>query len=149
MYIQFLQEYVNLGHMRLLKNDDGSGYYLPHHAILKQDSLTTKLGGMFDGSASTSTGLSLNNTLMKGPIIQDDLLSIIMRFRTYNYVLTADIEKMYRQVNVQEQDTKFQKILWRSNSDDPVDTYTLQTVTYGATSAPFLAIRFKAVSDRV
>lgn len=78
---------------------------------------------------------------MKGPTVQDNLLAIIMRFRTHNYVLTADIEKMYRQVRIQDQHTKFQKILWREHTNHPVQTYSLQTVTYGTTSAPFLAIR--------
>lgn len=78
MCSKFMQEYLNLKHMRLLKYDDGKCYFLPHHAVLNQNSLTTKLRVVFDGSASTSTALSLSDTLMKGPTILDDLLSIIM-----------------------------------------------------------------------
>ncbi|GFU20810.1 hypothetical protein TNCV_5059441, partial [Trichonephila clavipes] len=34
---------------------------------------------------------------------------------------------------------KFRRILWRENMDEPIKTFELSTVTYGTTSAPFLA----------
>lgn len=48
---------------------------------------------------------------------------------------------MYRQVYVNEKQRSLQKILWRSNLTHPLRTYSLNTVTYGTASAPFLAIR--------
>ncbi|GFW05669.1 integrase catalytic domain-containing protein [Trichonephila clavipes] len=33
------------------------------------------------------------------------------------------------------------RIMWKSDKNDPVSTYRLNTVTYGTTSAPFLATR--------
>ncbi|XP_055623713.1 uncharacterized protein LOC129767117 [Toxorhynchites rutilus septentrionalis] len=73
-------------------------YYLPHHAVLKNASTTTKLRVVFDGSACTDSGYSLNDALMKGPIIQDELLTLLLRFRKHQVALVGDIEKMYRQV---------------------------------------------------
>ncbi|XP_050302413.1 uncharacterized protein LOC126740435 [Anthonomus grandis grandis] len=78
---------------------------------------------------------------MVGPTIQNDLLSILLRFRTHNYVVAADIAKMYRQVLVKPEQRSLQRILWRNNPSDPIETYELQTVTYGTSSAAFLAIR--------
>ncbi|XP_043256445.1 uncharacterized protein LOC122399668 [Colletes gigas] len=75
------------------------------------------------------------------PTIRDDLYSILLRFRCHSYVLTADIEKMYRQIVVHPQDRKYQRILWRDNPQAPIDTYELNTVTYGTSAAPFLAIQ--------
>ncbi|KAK9711204.1 hypothetical protein QE152_g25594 [Popillia japonica] len=34
-----------------------------------------------------------------------------------------------------------QRILWRKHKDEAVKSYTLNTVTYGTASAPFLAVR--------
>ncbi|XP_043263948.1 uncharacterized protein LOC122404113 [Colletes gigas] len=142
-YSAFLKEYIELKHMTDITNTDDLhiGYYLPHHAVIKESSATTKIRVVFDGSAKTSSTLSLNDTLMQGPTIQDDLISIIMRFRTHQFVLTADIEKMFRQIQVHPDDAKFQKIFWRENKHEPIKTYALNTVTYGTTSAPFLAVR--------
>ncbi|XP_076377783.1 uncharacterized protein LOC143259436 [Megalopta genalis] len=48
---------------------------------------------------------------------------------------------MYRQVLVEVKDRRFQRILWRRNTTDPIQTYELNTVTYGTASATFLATR--------
>ena len=117
------------------------GFYLPHHAVIKNTSLTTKLLVVFDGSAKTATGLSLNEVLMVGPTIREGLFSLLVRFRSYFYVLTADIEKMYLQTMIHPVDRKFQKILWREDLFLPVKTFELNTVTFRSSAAPFLAIR--------
>ena len=96
---------------------------------------------VFDASCKTSSGFSLNNTLLVGPVVQQDLLSIVIRFRFHAVALVADIEKMYRQIEVHPDDQPLQRILWRASPSDPLDTYELCTVTYGTASAPFLATR--------
>jgi hypothetical protein len=55
--------------------------------------------------------------------------------------MTADIAKMYRQVWANAEDRSLQRILWRKTPDQPITTYELNTITYGTTSAPFLATR--------
>ncbi|XP_031358231.1 uncharacterized protein LOC116181921 [Photinus pyralis] len=141
-YRQFMQEYKDLNHMSELADDqDEDGYFLPHHCVTRQASTTTKLRVVFDGSAKTSNGVALNETLAVGPTIQSELFSIILRFRTYSVVLTADIEKMYRQILVAEADRKFQKIYWRDDHNAPIKAFKLNTVTYGTSSAPYLATK--------
>ncbi|XP_058828191.1 uncharacterized protein LOC131688061 [Topomyia yanbarensis] len=143
-YSKFLHEYIALGHMRLAPSHDkfvSNQCFLPHHPVVKEASTTTKLRVVFDGSAKTSSGHSLNDALLVGPVVQDDLLSIILRFRTSPVALVADIEKMYRQVKLNTVDTPFQRILWRFCRQEPIQTYELLTVTYGLASSSFLATR--------
>ncbi|XP_072400607.1 uncharacterized protein [Diabrotica undecimpunctata] len=141
-YHQFIKEYIDLGHMSLAEDqDDKNGFFLPHHCVLKAESTTTQLRVVFDGSAKSSTGVSLNDLMMVGPNVQDNLFYILLRFRKHNYVLSADVAKMYRQVLVQESQRNLQKILWRFNANDSILVYTLNTVTYGLASTSFLAIR--------
>ena len=85
-YSEFMREYEELGHMKQISEDASSVeelYYLPHHAVFKASSSTTRTRVVFDGSCRTSNGLSLNYTLLVGPKIQQDLYSIVLRFRTY------------------------------------------------------------------
>lgn len=110
-YTRVLDKYLNLKHMTLIEHPDDYGYYMPHHAVIKESSNTTKARVVFDASAKTSNGLSLNDVLMVGPNIQDKLFAHLLRFRTYKYVIIADIEKMYRQVRVHKDDRRFQRIL--------------------------------------
>ncbi|XP_043487517.1 uncharacterized protein LOC122514647 [Polistes fuscatus] len=109
--------------------------------LLKHTSITTKLRVVFDASAKTSNGKSLNNVLMVGPTIQEDLFALLVRFRSHAIAITADIAKMYRQIIIDPRDRKYQTILWRRQESDPVKTYRLNTVTYGTASASFLATR--------
>ncbi|XP_066595379.1 uncharacterized protein [Prorops nasuta] len=137
-YEQVIIEYLRLGHATIIE-DQESGYYMPHHAVLKDSSNTTKLRVVFDASMKTNTSLSLNDILSIGPTIQEKLFEHLIRFRTYKYVVTGDIEKMYRQVLVADEDRKFQKFLWRI--DGRIKTIQLNTLTFGIASSPFLAIR--------
>ncbi|XP_062700371.1 uncharacterized protein LOC134284887 [Aedes albopictus] len=116
-------------------------YYLPHHGVEKADSTTTKLRVVFDASCRTDSGVSLNQALMVGAVVQDDLFAIHLRFRMHRIALIADIEKMYRQIRIHPSDYPLQRILWRSSSSEPLRTFELVTVTYGTASAPFLATR--------
>lgn len=142
-YHDFLQEYIDLGHMSLVDTDldNEPTFYLPHHCVLKDSSTTTKLRVVFDGSAKSSTGYSVNDIMMVGSNIQHDLFSILIRFRKHNYVLSADIAKMYRQVYIKENQRQLQRILWRFSPKDKISVYNLNTVTYGTACASFLATR--------
>ncbi|XP_059057830.1 uncharacterized protein LOC131851357 [Achroia grisella] len=142
LYHEFMNEYKMLHHMTEVKGvDNTKSYFIPHHGILREGSTTTKLRVVFNASSPTSSGVSLNCIQMVGPTVQDDLLSILLRFRLHKYVLSADVEKMYRQIMVHPSDRCFQQILWRSSPTEPIKTYQLNTVTYGTASAPFLATR--------
>ncbi|XP_011859356.1 PREDICTED: uncharacterized protein LOC105556853 [Vollenhovia emeryi] len=142
-YSNFLSDYENLGHMTEMAEADitEDGYFIPHHPVLKQDSQTTKLRVVFDASSNTTSGISLNDTLLTGPIIQKDLFTIITKFRMHRWVLTADIEKMFRQISMHREDIKYQRILWRRNQDEAVKVFQLNTLTYGTGPASFLAVR--------
>ncbi|XP_050077807.1 uncharacterized protein LOC126564758 [Anopheles maculipalpis] len=143
-YKRFMFEYEQLGHMVKLTEpvDDSKPHcYIPHHAVIKETSSSTKVRVVFDASCRTTSGYSLNDTLLIGPTVQDDLLTIILRFRKHSVALVADVEKMYRQILHSEKDRKLLRIRYRGHTTDPISTYELQTVTYGTASAPFLATR--------
>ena len=144
MYKNFMSEYLDLGHMtecHLNVDNDNKSYFIPHHGVLREVSTTTKLRVVFNASYPTTSGLSFNNIQLVGPTVQDDLMSILLRFRFFKYVLSADVEKMYRQVSVHPSDRHLQQIIWRDTPSSSLKTYQLNTVTYGTASAPFLATR--------
>ncbi|CAD7006443.1 unnamed protein product [Ceratitis capitata] len=142
-YISFMEEYENLGHMSVVAqpNLNEPHYYIPHHCVFKPSSTSTKLRVVFDASCRTSSQTSLNDILLVGPTIQQDLYMLLLRFRLYRFALTADVTKMYRQVLMNNNDCKYQYILWRASPDLDLQTYQLNTVTYGTASAPYLAVR--------
>lgn len=143
-YTAFIEEYLALGHMKQVfdyQSPPSPCYHMPHHAVIREDSSTTKLRVVFDASCKTAEGPSLNDALLVGPTVQQDIRSIIMRSRIRRVMIIADAKQMYRQILVDERDTPLQRIVWRQSPEHPLSTYELQTVTYGTASAPFLATR--------
>jgi len=125
-YIEFLNEYEALGHMTRIENPSKihtECYYMPHHAVLRSSSLTTKLRVVFDASARSSNGTSLNDMLTNGGVVQDDLVSIVLRFRLHEYVMTADVEKMYRQILIDLAYRDYQRVLWRDSPEKELSHY--------------------------
>lgn len=151
MYVNFMSEYENLGHM--IEDKDfsfGVNYFLPHHGVTRETSTTTKLRTVFDASAKTTSGLSLNDIQMVGPVVQDDLLSILLRFRQHRYAVTGDIEKMYRAIELNSSQHSLQRIVFRNNATEPLKTFKLTTLTYGFASASYLATKcLVSLADKV
>ncbi|XP_050528231.1 uncharacterized protein LOC126898334 [Daktulosphaira vitifoliae] len=143
-YKAFMEEYLQLGHMEEVTGEfttNNSCYYLPHHPVIREDSLTTKVRVVFDASAKTLNGPSLNDIMMIGPTVQSDLATILIKFRVHKIAFCADLTKMYRQILVDPQDRDLQRIVWRNQPHESLQHFKLRTVTYGTASAPYLATR--------
>lgn len=143
-YVDFMTDYLTAGHMEIVPPEDietAHQYYIPHHCVVKPDSKTTKLRVVFNASAQTSNGLSLNDSMFVGPKLQPDIQIVLLRARLWKYVFVADIKQMYRQILIHPDDRDYQRILWRFSSEHPIEEYRLCTVTYGTSAAPFQALR--------
>ncbi|GFT06515.1 integrase catalytic domain-containing protein [Trichonephila clavipes] len=142
LYEKFLQEYEDLGHVREIKADgSGVSFYMPHHGVYLPKKSTTKLRTVFNASSPSTSGKSLNSIQFNGGLVQEDLFSIMVRFRKHKYAFTTDIEKMFRMINIHPEKTCLQRILWKKGIGEPIKTYELTTVPYGTVSAPYLATR--------
>ncbi|XP_076659884.1 uncharacterized protein LOC143363167 [Halictus rubicundus] len=144
-YVGFMREYLSLGHMEPVPSSppDSSTRvcYLPHHAVFKKSDPSRKIRVVFNASARDDHGNSLNDWLLPGPKLQPPLWAIVARWRLHRIAFTADVVKMFRQIRVRPFDCDLQRIVWRASPEEDVQDYRLLTVTYGTSSAPFLALR--------
>lgn len=113
-----MSEYIKMGHMiEVLKDSIQTQIhlYLPHHTVIRASSLTTRVRMVFDTSAKSTSGVSLNDALRYGPTVQQNLFSI----------LVLEVWDLQRTV-------------WRASPKDLLRSYQLTTVTYGTSPASFL-----------
>lgn len=143
LYNDFMLDYLSSGHMSLASPTPtgNNTYFIPHHGVIKTDGTSSKIRVVFDASAKALNKLSLNDTLHIGPKLQNNIVTILLRFRVRKVVFTCDVRQMYRQILVTPAHTDFQLIRWRFSPTDPIQTYRLNTITYGVSSSPYLAIR--------
>ena len=70
---------------------------------MKKSSSTTKLRIVFDASAVTTSGNSLNDSLIPVPCMYPAIPDLLIKFRTHKIAMTADIGKIFCEVGIQEQ----------------------------------------------
>lgn len=135
----FFEDYINAGHMipvEAAPSASSNAYYIPYHAIKAK-----KFRIVFDGSCKTSTGVSINDLQLPGPKLQADLCKTLLSFRMHRFALTADIVKMFRQVQISPDQWNYQRILWRRSIHEKIQEFVLTCVVWGFTSATFNAVR--------
>lgn len=139
-----MREYLYLGHAESVPAEDLQKphemvFYLPIHAVYKASSSTTKVRAVFDASAKTTSGISLNDCLLTGPTVHSSLIDVLLRFRSYRIAVTTDVSKMYRAIELVEQDRDLHRFLWRSSPTETVKDYRMTRLTFGVSSSSFIA----------
>ncbi|XP_028512935.1 uncharacterized protein LOC110232368 [Exaiptasia diaphana] len=117
-------------------------HYLPHHAVVRKDAITTKVRVVYDASAKERKhAASLNDCLHVGPSLNPLLIDILLRFRCNRVVLVGDIEKAFLNVEVDEKDRDYLRFLWVddiNNEQNSVSIFRFCRVVFGLNASPFL-----------
>ena len=112
-------------------------WYLPHHPVVNPNK-PGKVRRVLNG-ASKFHGKSLNSCLLTGPDLLQDLLNVLLRFRQYQYAVSADIEGMFLQVGVPPPDQTCLRFLWREDPTQNVETLQYTRHIFGARDSPTCA----------
>ena len=113
-------------------------WFLPHHPVRNPN----KPGKVriFMDAAARHDGVSLNDKLRIGPVLLNSLVGVLLRFREQRVGLAADIEAMFPQVQIIEEDQPALRFLWRNlELQRPPDVYQMLVMIFGAASSPCMA----------
>ena len=142
-YNGIFQEQLKAGIIeRVPKETENKGnvHFMPHHGVVRRDRQTSKLRIVFDGSArSAPHSLSLNDHLEIGPNFVPQLFDLMIDFRSHNIALTADIEKAFLQISIQETDCDYLRFYWFDDItvDNPtIVQFRYRRLPFGLTSSP-------------
>ena len=146
-YEKAIDEYVDLGFAKELSMKEAqevrwskNAYYVPHHAVVRESSVSTKIRIVSNASSPDRNGISLNDTLLPGPPLQPDIGQVLIRFRSHKYVFSGDLQKMFLQTSIAEKHWKYQLYLWRA-CDPSIEPkiFAMTRIMFGVSSSPFLA----------
>ena len=137
-YIDFMEEMVEKGYAEKVSsaNEESHVNYIPHHGVYHPQK-PNKIRVVFDCSAKYK-GVSLNDMLLKGPDLINSLVAVLMRFREERIALVCDIEKMFYQFHVKDEDRDWLRYLWWEKGDvskNPCE-FRMRVHLFGAASSP-------------
>ncbi|XP_052755581.1 uncharacterized protein LOC128201752 [Galleria mellonella] len=143
-YKQNIHDLVTKDYAEKCQNEPSSNsvcWFLPHFGIINPNK-PAKLRVVHDAAAKIK-GVSLNSLLLTGPDLLQSLLDILLRFREGKVAMTADIKEMFPRFKIIEHDRDAQKFLWRDSPTEPIQSYRMSSMIFGAVSSPFTAIYMK------
>ena len=141
-YMKVLQTYQEAGYIHKVPKEEKKPdqvWYLPHFPVLRPDKATTKTRIVFDASAKFNE-VSLNDIVLQGPKLQNDLFAVLLRLRHEPVALMCDIKEVYLQIKLQPEDQPYHRFLWQNlEKDKAPHIFEFDRVVFGVNSSPFQA----------
>ncbi|KAK3750705.1 hypothetical protein QZH41_005748 [Actinostola sp. cb2023] len=141
MYKAAMDEVIEKGYAEKVPvskkvTEDGKVWYIPHHGVFHPKK-PEKLRVVYDCSARYK-GESLNEHLLAGPDLTNNLVGVLCRFRQEPFAFIGDIEGMFHQFKVEEEHRDFLRFLWWDNGNlqGTPDEYRMTVHLFGAKSSP-------------
>ena len=98
-----MKEYVELDAIEPEPEPTTEGYYMPHHAIIREEAVTTKVRVVFNASAARKGTQALNDILDPGPSLLPQLPGLLIRFREFKFAIQGDIRKAFFMIAIWDQ----------------------------------------------
>ena len=143
-YAAFLEEVISAGYaeevpQNVLDRSDGRVWFIAHHGVYHHKK-PDKIRVVFNCSAKFH-GTSLNNELSQGPDLTNSLVGVLIRFRQDPVAVMADVQSMFHQVRVPEEDRDLLRFLWWPKGDftKKLKEYRMTVHLFGAVSSPSCA----------
>ncbi len=109
-------------------------HVLPHFPILK-DSESTPVRPVM------GCDVALNKFLLPGPNLLNEVVGVLLRFRSGNYTIAGDIKQMFLNIRLTPEDRPYHCFLWNEQpgTQEPV-IYQFQRHVFGNAGSPCVAV---------
>ena len=141
-YSLFMDDLFDKGHAQKVpegQREDSPSWYLPHHPVIHPQK-PDKVRVVFDCAAKFQN-VSLNQQILQGPDLTNSLIGVLTRFREQPIAIMADIEKMFYQVRVPIEDSRYLRFLWwpSGEMDKEPEEFQMLVHLFGGVSSPSCA----------
>ncbi|KAM9744581.1 uncharacterized protein ACNS7B_011726 [Menidia menidia] len=117
---------------------DGPVWYVSHLIAPNPHSVTTPVRLVWNSSQKFK-GISMNDLLIKGPDVLNQIRAVLLRFREGTYAALGDIKKMYNSVWLEEREVHLHRFIWRDSEEEEVEDYAITRVNIGDKPAGCIA----------
>ena len=111
--------------------------FLIWRPVHNENSITTPTRIVFDASAPTPSGVSLNDILAKGRNSLNKLVEVVIQWFVYPVALHTDVEMMYNSVLLDKEHWCLQRYIFQRDLDpnNPIEEKILLSIIYGVKSS--------------
>ena len=135
------QDWLMDGYLQRVEGSsmDGDQFFLPGFVVERETSHGKTYRYVMDG-ARKFQGHCLNDYLLPGPNVMNNLAEVLLRFRRHPHVITCDIKGMFLGIFVKETDQKYLRVLYRESPNLPVSVYQCTRHVFGLCCSPYVAM---------
>jgi len=141
-YDNIFREYLDSGIIEPCEEETSSCRYIPHHPVIKHTE--NKIRIVFDASSKPDGENSINDCLSEGDNLFPSIFGILTRFRLHQFALSADIQKAFLQIGVEQEDRDYMRFFWYDCVEQNFAAFGREKsfrfcrVPFGFRSSPFL-----------
>ena len=140
-FVNFMEKVIKNGHAEVAPplEKDQECWFLPVFGVYHPHK-PGEIRGVFDSSARCD-GLSLNDVLLQGPDLTNNLLGIVLRFRREVIAIAADIQQMFYSFRVHKEHRNFLRFMWYEDNDPEKSLiqYRMCVHVFGNSPSPAVA----------
>ena len=136
---------------RAVEGGRDDGHHIPWRTVVNDKSISTPVRMVFDASARTPGGASLNQILAKGQNTLANLFNLLIRFRIKKWGFVSDVQMAYNGLAMDVEHLRYHKFLWKEDmsAEKEMKTMVILTHIYGVKSSGNLTIAgFKLLAER-
>eukprot|EP00079_Xenopus_tropicalis_P026855 XP_012820877.1 PREDICTED: uncharacterized protein LOC101730439 [Xenopus tropicalis] len=141
-FFEFMGKVIQNGHAEIAPplNPREECWYLPLFGVYHPKK-PQQIRVVFDSSAQCC-GVSLNDILLKGPDLNNNLLGVLLRFRKDTIAFMADIQQMFYCFLVRPEDRNYLRFFWHKDNDPAQDIieWRMKVHIFGNRPSPAVAI---------
>ena len=124
---------------KLSPGDRTPGFIIPTFMVVRLDKATTKYRLIING-AYEFEGKCINDYLLSGESLMNNIHDVLVRFRAGRYVVTGDVSQMFLQVQVKEEDQPFLRFFWEDENGKICIIQATRHI-FGLTCSPYVAMK--------
>ena len=142
-YHAVINQWLQKGYVRVVPVTEDRPphcYHLTHFAVIREDHASTKVRVVMNAKANVGGQISLNDCVLAGPKLINDLVEVLWHFRKFQYALSGDVQEMFLRIRMDPKDEAYHRFFYTPPGEDQVLELEALVHLFGNRGSPAVAI---------